>query len=198
MRGSGFGLGLALGGQGYHGARAPSSELWGRGNVMAPWPTQPTTKAAHAAERSRWQREVDGSEVDGSAASTCPRTLRARHGRRVGDTRWRSVGGASYPGTIAKSTYVLTRTVFVRSISPLRAKEHFRQLQCRCAARLSHPARPVSQLIGYLGCWASLDSALHVAVSALPSDLFTGRGGGAVAETEAERLWWRRRWHWFG
>ena len=46
------------------------------------------------------------------------------------------------------------------------------------AARLSHAARPVSQLIGYLGCWASLDSALPVAVSALASDLFTGRGGG--------------------
>jgi len=42
-------------------------------------------------------------------------------------------------------------------------------------ARLSRAARPVSQLIGYLG----LDSALPVAVAALPSDLFTGRGGGS-------------------
>ena len=59
-----FGLGLALGGQGYHGARAPSSELRGRGNVMAPWPTQPTTKAAHAAERSRsWQHAKFSSAI---------------------------------------------------------------------------------------------------------------------------------------
>ena len=148
---------------------------------MAPWPTQPTTKAAHAAERSRsWQHGFRHGGMAGAvlALKFC-----------LTETR-------NLPATTRFSTK--SRTQLIRSLSPLRASALFANCSGSApvrTARLSRAARPVSQLIGYLG----LDSALPVAVAALPSDLFTGRGGGSGGgKTEAERLWWRRRWHWFG
>ena len=120
---------------------------------------------------------------------------------------WRRVGGSSFddwkhlqPPLAEISTNATPRDMRVDSLIITLAREP--QLFANCSgsapvrtARLSRAARPVSQLIGYLG----LDSALPVAVAALPSDLFTGRGGGSGGgKTEAERLWWRRRWHWFG
>ena len=68
---------------------------------MAPWPTQPTTKAAHAAERSRWQR------------CTCHRAnmgaVLATH-VGLGLARLKLCDAIA----IAKSSYLLTRFSFAR------------------------------------------------------------------------------------